>query len=187
MGIVYKITCDRCEEEYPDDIDSEMHHGSFFGTHPDDAALEIRKSNWRISMGNEVICPVCRANPDVDSGEEDDGGEERLAAASYKLPTGEIVSGKTHVEAWSKVPDGYDRLPFKSMSEKDAVRELIRDCECHHHIDSNMLSSVTGFYKFLYTEVKFHADCWGLDFEQARKAYEVWAGKKRRDFSKNER
>ena len=187
MGIVYKITCDRCEEEYPDDIDSEMHHGSFFGTHPDDAALEIRKSNWRISMGNEVICPVCRANPDVDSGEEDDGGEERLAAASYKLPTGEIVSGKTHVETWSKVPAEYGRLPLKNMSEGDAVEELIKDCEIHHHIDSSMLSSAARFYEFLYTEVRFHADCWGLDFEKAKNAYEFWAKKYRRDFSKNER
>ena len=185
MGIVYKITCDRCEEEYPVEIDTEMHYGSFFGTHPNDAVLEIRKKNWLITMENEVLCPVCGTDPDVDSGAEDDGSEERLAAAAYKLPNGEIVSGKTHVEAWSNVPAENGRLPFKSMNEKDAIKELIKDCEIHHHIDSSMLSSVAGFYEFLYTEVRFHADCWGLDFKKARKAYEVWAGKKRRDFSKH--
>ena len=95
MGIVYKISCDRCAEEYPDDIDSEMHHGSFFGTHPDDAALEIKEKNWLITMGNEVLCPVCSTEPDVDSEIEDNSEQERLAAASFKLPNGEIVSGKT--------------------------------------------------------------------------------------------
>ena len=186
MGIVYKITCDRCAEEYPEEIDSEMHHGSFFGTHPDDAALEIKKSNWWITMGNEVICPVCGADPEVESDAVDDNRQERLAAASYRLPNGEIFSGKTHVEAWSKVPAGYGRLPLKDMSEEDAVEELKKDCEIHHHIDRTMLSSDARFYEFLYTEVKFHADCWGLDFETAREVYEVWAWKKRRDFCKYE-
>ena len=182
MGIVYKITCDRCGEEYPVNIDSEMHHGSFFGTHPDDAALEIKESNWAITMGNEVLCPVCGADSDVDSGVKDHGQEERLAAAAFRLPTGEVITGKTHVEAWSKMPPEYGRLPYKEMSEDDAVEELIKDCDIHHHIDSSMLSSDAGFYEFLFTEVKFHADCWGLDFVTARKVYELWAKKKRKDY-----
>jgi len=182
MGIDYKITCDRCAEEYPEEIDCEMHHGSFFGTHPHDAMIEIKKNNWAITMENEVLCPECRTDSDT----VDDSGAERLAAASFKLSNGEIFSGKTHAEAWSKVPDRYGKLPLKDMTGKDAIKELIRDCEIHHHIDSTMLSSDARFYEFLYTEVKFHADCWGLDFAQARKAYEIWARKKRRDFSKYE-
>ena len=31
MAIVYKIICDCCAAEYPEDIDAEMHHGIFFG------------------------------------------------------------------------------------------------------------------------------------------------------------
>jgi len=186
MGIVYKITCDRCSEEHSEEIDSEMHYGSFFGTHPDDAALAIREKSWLITMDNQVLCPVCSAESDPDSDVKDHEQEERLVAAAFKLATGEVITGKTHVEAWGKMPPEYGRLPYKNMSEEDAVDELIKDCEVHHHIDSSMLSSVAGFYEFLYTEVRFHADCWGLDFEKARKAYEVWTGKKRRDFSKHE-
>jgi hypothetical protein len=182
MGIFYKITCDRCDAEYPEGIDTEMHHGSFFGAHPDDAALEIREHEWLITMGNEVLCPACGADSGHDSEAEDDGDEERLAAAAFRLATGEVISGKTHVEAWGKMPPEYGRLPYKKMREEDAVEELINDCDIHHHIDSSMLSSDAGFYEFLFTEVKFHADSWGLDFTRARKVYEFWAKKKRRDF-----
>ena len=62
MGIVYKITCDRCAKEYPQELDSEMHYGSFFGTHPDDAALEIQKNSWVITLENDVLCPSCSAH-----------------------------------------------------------------------------------------------------------------------------
>jgi len=175
MGIVYKITCDYCAEEYPEELDSEMHFGSFFGTHPDDAALEIKENDWSITLENEVLCPGCASGSLSDFNEEDDSKKVRLTAASFKLPNGEIVSGKTHYEAWSKVPAEYGRLPFKNMSADDAIRELIKDCEIHHHIDGSMLSSAARFYEFLYTEVKFHAYCWGLDLKKAREVYELWA------------
>ena len=87
------------------------------------------------------------------------------------------------MEAWGKVPAKYGRLPFKTKSEKEAVKDLIDDCEIHHHIDGSMLSSAAHFYEFMYTEVKFHADCWGLDFEKARKAFEAWAKKTPKGFS----
>ena len=177
MGIVYKITCDRCAEEYPEELDSEMHYGSFFGTHPDDAALEIQKSSWVITLENDVLCPSCSAETRSVSGAAHDSREERPAAAAYKLPNGEVVTGKTHAEAWSKMPAPYGPLPYKNLSEEEAVKELISDCEIHHHIDSDIISSPERFYEFLYIEVKFHSECWGLGFEKARKAYEFWAKK----------
>ena len=188
MAIVYKIICDCCAAEYPEDIDVEMHHGIFFGTHPDDAALEIKENGWRITMENEVLCTICGAesDPDLDSDEEDCGEEERLKAAAFRLATDEVVTGKTHVEAWGKMPPEYGKLPYRDMREEDAVEELINDCEIHHSIDSSMLESDDGYYEFLYTEVKFHADSWGLDFEMARKVYELWAEKKRQDFYDDE-
>jgi hypothetical protein len=177
MGIVYKITCDRCAGEYPEELDAEMHYGSFFGTHPDDAALKIKKNSWLITLENDVLCPACGAETHPDCDAADDGREERLTAAAYKLPNGEVVTGKTHAEAWSKMPAGYCILPYKKMSEEEAVRELIEDCETHHFIDGNIVSSPARFYEFLYTEVKFHSDCWGLNFEKAKKIYEQWAKK----------
>jgi hypothetical protein len=177
MGIVYKITCDRCAKEYPKVLDSEMHHGSFFGIHPDDAALEIQKNSWMITLENDVLCPFCSAETLSDPGEADDSREERLTAAAYRLPNGEVVTGRTHAEAWSKTPASCRTLPHKSLSEEEAVKELISDCEIHHHIDSDIISSAARFYEFLYTEVKFHAERWGLDFEKARKVYEFWAKK----------
>jgi len=175
MGIVYNITCDRCAEEYPAEIDSEMHYGSFFGAHPDDAALEVKENDWLITLENEVLCPACGADADVDSGGADDGKEERLKEAAYKLPSGEVVTGRTHAEAWGKVPGAYGILPYKSMSEDEAVEELIKDCETHRHIDKGILSTPAGYYEFLFTEVKFHADSWGVEFEKARQAYAFWA------------
>jgi hypothetical protein len=88
-----------------------------------------------------------------------------------------VVTGKTHAEAWSKMPAGYCTLPYKNKSEDEAVKKLIGDCEIHHHIDNDTISSSAKFYEFLYTEVKFHADCWGLNFEKAKKVYEFWAKK----------
>jgi hypothetical protein len=177
MGIVYKITCDRCAMEYPQELDSEMHYGSFFGTHPDDAALEVQKNSWLITLENDVLCPSCSAETRSDSGEADDGRGERLTAAAYKLANGEVVTGKTHAEAWSKMPAPDGTQPCKNLSEEEAVKELISDCEIHHHIDSDIISSPARFYEFLYIEVKFHAECWGLEFEKARKIYEFWAKK----------
>jgi hypothetical protein len=181
MGIVYKIICDRCAEEYPEELDAEMHYGSFFGTHPDDAALEIKKNKWVITLENAVLCPSCGAETHSDCDAADNDREERLASAAYKLPNGEVVTGKTHAEAWSKMPAGYCILPYKKMSEDEAVDELIEDCETHHFIDGNIISSPARFYEFLYTEVKFHSECWGLDFEKAKKVYEQWAKKYQSD------
>ena len=66
-------------------------------------------------------------------------------------------------------------LPFEKMSEEKAIKSLIDDCEIHYGIDKSILSTHANFYEFLYTEVKSHADSWGLDFEKAKAAYEYWA------------
>lgn len=103
--------------------------------------------------------------------------KEQLSAAAYKLKNGDIVTGKTHMEAWEKLNLEPGVLPFKKMSEGKAVKEIINDCEIHYRIDRSILSTHINFYEFLYTEVKFHADCWGLDFAKAKDAYEYWAKK----------
>ena len=177
MGIVYRITCDRCAKEYPKELDSDMHYGSFFGTHPDDAAIEIQKNRWVITLENHVLCPACSSETRSDSDMEKDDRQERLTAAAYRLPNGEVVTGKTHAEAWSKMPAGYCTLPYEKISEEEAVKKLMEECEIHYHIDSGIISSSARFYEFLYVEVKFHSECWGLNFEKARKVYEFWAKK----------
>jgi hypothetical protein len=103
--------------------------------------------------------------------------KEKLTAAAYKLKNGDIVTGKTHMEAWEKITSEPGLLPFKQMSEEGAIKELINDCEIHYGIDQSIFSTQTNFYEFLYTEVKFHADSWGLDFAKAKDAYEYWAKK----------
>lgn len=104
--------------------------------------------------------------------------KEKLTAAAYRLKNGKIVTGRTHLEAWKKITSEPGVLPFKEMEEKEAIKELINDCEIHYGIDQSILSTHANFYEFLYTEVKFHADCWGLDFAKARNAYEHWAKKR---------
>lgn len=104
--------------------------------------------------------------------------KEKLTAAAYKLKNGEIVTGRTHVEAWRKITSEPGVLPFKQMSDEMAIKELIDDCEIHYGIDMSIISTHANFYEFLYTEVKFHADCWGLDFVKAKAAYEYWARKR---------
>jgi hypothetical protein len=101
--------------------------------------------------------------------------KERLTAAAYKLKNGGVVTGRTHMEAWGKIDAGPGVLPYKEMSEEKAVKELITDCEIHYRIDRSILFTHANFFEFLYTEVKFHADCWGLDFAKAKDAYEYWA------------
>ena len=101
--------------------------------------------------------------------------KEKLEAAAYRLKNGKIVTGKTHMEAWKKVTTDPCSLPFHQMSEEKALKELTTDCEIHYGIDKSILSTHANFYEFLYTEVKFHADCWGLDFAKAKDAYENWA------------
>ena len=103
--------------------------------------------------------------------------KEKLAAAAFRLKNGEIVTGRTHMEAWKKITSEPGVLPFKQMEEKEAIKELIEDCEIHYGIDQSILSTHANFYEFLYTEVKFHADSWGLEFTKARNAYEYWAKK----------
>lgn len=179
MSIVYKVTCDRCEKKYPAEIDTDMHFGSFFGALPDDAALEVKRNDWLITLENEVLCPACGTgdDSDIENEEEHEGEEKRLKESAYRLSNSKIFTGRTHADAWSKVPGTYGMLPYKSMSEEEAIKELIYDCEIHYHIDGNILSSAAEYYEFLFTEVKFHADCWGLSFEKAREVYSFWAHK----------
>jgi hypothetical protein len=103
--------------------------------------------------------------------------KEKLTAAAYKLRNGDIVTGRTHMEAWKKITSKPNVLPFQEMGEKEAIKEIINDCEIHYRIDKSILSTYANFYEFLYTEVKFHADSWGLDFTKAKDAYEYWAKK----------
>jgi hypothetical protein len=101
--------------------------------------------------------------------------KEKPAAAAYKLKNGDIVTGRTHMEAWEKLNLEPGVLPFEKMSEEKAIKTLIDDCEIHYRIDRSILSTHANFYEFLYTEIKFHADSWGLDFTKAKAAYEYWA------------
>lgn len=104
-----------------------------------------------------------------------DGQIERLTSAAFKLKNGDIVTGRTYVEAWKKITSEPDVLPFRQMSEEEAINKLITDCEIHYRINRSILSTHANFYEFFYTEVKFHADCRGLDFAKAKDAYEYWA------------
>lgn len=62
---------------------------------------------------------------------------------------------------------------------KEAVEIVTRDCECHLQFcdmkDTYMFSSVVCFYKWLYTEIKFHSELEGVNFENAKEAYMSWA------------
>ena len=72
MGISYKITCDRCGAQYPEEIDSEIYEGSSFGMSPDDVAWKIRDNYWLITIDNKVLCPICNVTKDSDADEVDD-------------------------------------------------------------------------------------------------------------------
>jgi hypothetical protein len=63
--------------------------------------------------------------------------------------------------------------------EKKALERVITDCESHFLTRCPyMFSSMTDFYKFLYTEVKGHAKVMErVDFEKAKEAYISWAKK----------
>jgi hypothetical protein len=59
--------------------------------------------------------------------------------------------------------------------EKKIIESEMWDWELHYKTDLNMFSSMTDFYKFLDTEVQFHARIHGVDFEKAKEAYISWA------------
>jgi hypothetical protein len=109
--------------------------------------------------------------------EREDEMENRtnLSEAAYKLKNGEIVTGKTHLEAWKKIYPELGVLPLEEMSEDDAMKQIINDSEIHFQIDNSILASPDNYFEFLYTEVKFHAECYDLDFNKAKGAYEFWA------------
>jgi hypothetical protein len=62
--------------------------------------------------------------------------------------------------------------------EKKALEGIIFDCEMHRRQGLNMFSSMTDFYKFIDTEVQFHAKIDGVDIEKAKEAYISWAKKR---------
>ncbi len=72
MGISYKITCDRCGAQYPEEIDSEIYESSSFGMSSNDVALKIRDNNWFITIDDKVLCSVCDVTKDFDADEVDD-------------------------------------------------------------------------------------------------------------------
>jgi tetratricopeptide (TPR) repeat protein len=72
VGISYKITCDRCGAQYPEEIDSEIYEGSSFGMSSNDVALKIRDNNWFITIDDKVLCSVCDVRKDFDADEVDD-------------------------------------------------------------------------------------------------------------------
>lgn len=61
--------------------------------------------------------------------------------------------------------------------EKKIIESIMCDWEIHYSLDINMFSSMTDFYKFMDTEVQFHAKIDGLDIEKAKEAYISWAKK----------
>jgi hypothetical protein len=61
--------------------------------------------------------------------------------------------------------------------EKKAIKEIVYDCEMHYVSGPNMFSSRADFYKFLDTEVQFHAKASKIDFEKIKEAYILWAKK----------
>ena len=71
MGVSYKITCDKCGAQYPEEIDWEIYENSSFGMYPNDVALKIRDNNWFITIDNKVLCPICNVTKDSDADEVD--------------------------------------------------------------------------------------------------------------------
>jgi hypothetical protein len=71
------------------------------------------------------------------------------------------------------------QIELVTDEEKEALERVIGDCEIHFLIrdikDSYMFSSMADFYKWLYTEIKFHAEFEGVNFEKAKEAYISWA------------
>ena len=72
MGISYKITCDTCGAQYPEEIDSETYESSSFFMSSNDIALKIKDNNWFITIDNKVLCPICNVTKDIDAYEVDD-------------------------------------------------------------------------------------------------------------------
>ena len=62
------------------------------------------------------------------------------------------------------------------LDEKEAVRQIKLDCECHYQFqDKIMFSSKADFYTWLEVEIRWHAKLMKLDFEKAKEAYVSWA------------
>jgi hypothetical protein len=63
-----------------------------------------------------------------------------------------------------------------TRDEKEAIRQIKLDCECHYQFeDKIMFSSKADFYTWLEEEIRWHAKLMKLDFEKAKEAYISWA------------
>jgi len=82
-----------------------------------------------------------------------------------------------HKEAEKKEEVEKRRVEVPTDREKKIIESEMWDWEIHYKMDLNMFSSMTDFYKFLDTEVQFHAKLDGLDIEKAKEAYISWAKK----------
>jgi tetratricopeptide (TPR) repeat protein len=71
VGISYRITCDRCGAQYPEEIASQISAGSSFGMSLDDVAWKIRDNFWLITIDHKVLCPICNVTKDFDADEVD--------------------------------------------------------------------------------------------------------------------
>ena len=69
MGISYKITCDRCGRQYPEEIDLEIYDSSSFVMGANDVASKIRDNNWFITVDNKILCSICGVTKDLDTNE----------------------------------------------------------------------------------------------------------------------
>lgn len=66
------------------------------------------------------------------------------------------------------------KVEVSTDREKKIIELMMFDWKMHYSEDLNMFSSMTDFYKFMDTEVKFHAKIDGLDIEKAKEAYISW-------------
>jgi hypothetical protein len=69
------------------------------------------------------------------------------------------------------------QVEVPTAREKELIELITFDCEMSYIQGINIFSSMADFYKFLGTEVQFHARIKGLDIEKAKETYISWAKK----------
>ena len=73
--------------------------------------------------------------------------KEKLAAAAYKLKNGDMVTGRTHREAWEKLNLGPGVLPFEEMGEEKAKFLYGSGCKS---CSNTGYRGRTGIFEILY-------------------------------------
>jgi hypothetical protein len=72
---------------------------------------------------------------------------------------------------------GKRQIELVADQEREALERVMLDCEVHFLLRDIQFPSMADFYKFLYTEIKFHAGFEGAGFENAKEAYVYLAQK----------